>query len=141
MGLRYSIGIAFLTGILNLIPYIGPFIGYILGISLSLVIKYACASAFGLAVSFPVFLVVIMGVLLFTQIIDIYIFQPVIYSTSVKVHPLEIFIVFLVAGELGGIIGMLVAIPAYTVVREIAKQFFPDSRFVKLISPASPGRK
>ena len=57
-------------------------------------------------------------------LIDNYLFQPFIYSNSVKVHPLEIFIVFLFAGQISGMFGMLVAIPFYTVVRTIAREFF-----------------
>ena len=62
--------------------------------------------------------------MLTAQLIDNFIYQPVIYSTSIKAHPLEIFIVLLMAGHIGGVVGMLVAIPSYTVLRVIALRFF-----------------
>jgi len=134
MGFKYSIGIAFLTGILNVIPYVGPLIGGAIGVTLSLIIKYICATSFGLAVGFPAFIAVLIGCFVFTQMIDNYLFQPFIYSNSVKAHPLEIFIVLLLAGQIGGILGMLAAIPTYTVCRVIAKQFFSDVKAVRVLT-------
>ena len=66
-------------------------------------------------------------------------YQPLIYSTSIKASPLEIFIVILLAGHIGGVVGMLVAIPAYTVVRVIASRFFPDLKLVKRLIPDPAG--
>lgn len=134
MGFQYSIGIAFMTGLLNIVPYLGPLIGGIIGVLLSLTIKYACATSFGLAVSFPVFLAVLVAIFVFTQLVDNYFFQPFIYSNSVKAHPLEIFIVLLMAGHIGGIAGMLAAIPAYTVARVIARHFFSDVKAIGLLT-------
>ena len=134
MGLKYSLGIAFMTGMLNIIPYIGPLIGYVLGVSLSLVIKYACVTSYGIGVGLLPFILIVLGILLFTQLIDNYVFQPLIFSNSVNVHPLEIFIVFLMAGRIGGIAGMLAAIPAYTVLREIAKQFLGNVKAVRMLT-------
>ena len=134
MGLKYSLGIGFMTGLLNIIPYLGPLFGGVLGVALSLVIKYACASALGLDVGFLAFVLVLVGIFVFTQLIDNYVYQPLIYSNSVNVHPLEIFIVFLMAGSLGGMVGMLVAIPAYTVIREIAKEFLSNVKAVRKLT-------
>ena len=137
MGFQYSIGIAFMTGMLNIVPYLGPLIGGSIGVLLSLTIKYACATSFGLAVSFPVFLAVLVAIFVFTQLVDNYFFQPFIYSNSVKAHPLEIFIVLLMAGHIGGIAGMLAAIPAYTVARVIARHFFGDVKAIRLLTGGS----
>lgn len=134
MGFRYSIGIAFMTGILNVIPYLGPLIGGTIGVALSLTIRYVCASSFGLAVSFPAFVAILIGIFVFTQLVDNYLFQPFIYSNSVKAHPLEIFLVLLMAGHIAGVAGMLVAIPSYTVIRVIAKQFFGNVKPVKALT-------
>ncbi len=131
MGFHYSIGIAFMTGILNIVPYIGPLLGGVIGVTLSLIIKYVCATSFGLAVGLLPFILILAAIFTFTQLIDNYVYQPVIYSNSVKVHPLEIFIVFLIAGQIGGMAGMLAAIPAYTVIRVIAKQFLSNVKAVR----------
>lgn len=137
MGFKYSIGIAFMAGVLNIIPYVGPLLGGTIGVTLSLVIKYVCATSYGLSVGFFPFVLVLIGIFVFTQLIDNYVFQPIIYSNSVQVHPLEIFIVFLVAGKIGGMVGMFIAVPAYTVLRVVAKQFFGDNKFVKMLTGGS----
>lgn len=134
MGFKYSIGIAFMTGILNIIPYIGPLMGGVIGVSLSLIIKYVCASSFGLAVGFFPFVLILAGIFTFTQLVDNSVYQPLIYSNSVKVHPLEIFIVFLIAGEIAGMAGMFAAIPTYTVLREIAKEFISNVKAVRMLT-------
>ena len=123
LGFKYSIGIAFITGIFNVIPYVGPMIGGIIGVVLALTVKYVCAASLGAAVSFPVFVAMLVAIFVVTQMIDNYLFQPFIYSNSIKAHPLEIFLVFLAAGQMGGMLGMLVAIPAYTVARVFALKF------------------
>lgn len=138
MGFKYSLGIALMTGVMNIIPYIGPLIGGILGVSLSLVIKYVCTTSFGLAVGFLPFILILAAIFMFTQLIDNYVYQPLIYSNSVKVHPLEIFVVFLIAGQIGGMAGMFAAIPAYTVLRVIAKQFLGDVKVVKKLTSVNP---
>ena len=137
MGFKYSIGIAFMTGILNIVPYIGPLIGGAIGVTLSLIIKYVCATSYGLATGFLPFLIILIGIFVFTQLIDNYVYQPLIYSNSVKVHPLEIFIVFLIAGQIGGMTGMLAAIPAYTVIRVTARQFLGNLKFVRELTSNS----
>lgn len=134
MGFGYSLGIAFLTGMLNIIPYLGPLFGCILGVSLSVTIKFVCATSFGLNVGFAHFVAILLGIFMFAQLVDNYVFQPVIYSNSVKAHPLEIFIVLLIAGHIGGIIGMLIAIPTYTVARVVAKEFFGDHKMIRLLT-------
>ena len=134
MGFKYSLGIAFMTGILNIIPFIGPMIGGVLGVGLSLVIRYACVTPFGLSIGLLPFILVLAAIFVLTQMIDNYVYQPLIYSNSVNLHPLEIFIVFLVAGEIGGMAGMFAAIPAYTVLREIAGQFFGDVKAIRMLT-------
>ena len=131
LGFKYSIGIAFITGIFNVIPYVGPMIGGIIGVVLALTVKYVCAASLGAAVSFPVFGAMLVAIFVVTQMIDNYLFQPFIYSNSIKAHPLEIFLVFLAAGQMGGMLGMLVAIPAYTVARVFALKFLGNFKPVR----------
>lgn len=141
MGFRYSIGIAFLTGLFNVLPYIGPLLGGVLGLVLSLTIKYVCATSLGIAVGLPAFIAIIIGIFWFTQLVDNYVYQPLIYSSSVKAHPLEIFIVILAAGSVFGILGMLVAIPGYTVARVIAIKFFGDVKAIRMLSHTVKNKK
>lgn len=129
IGVNYAIGIAFIAGILNIIPYVGPLIGEIIGVVLCLVIKYG--TGIGLDVNIWIFALIVLAVMLAAQMIDVFIYQPLIYSTSIKATPLEIFIVLLIAGHIGGIFGMFVAIPAYTVIRVIAVSFFPHLKPIR----------
>lgn len=134
LGFNASIGIAFICGVLNIIPYVGPLLGGIIGTILAIVMKYCCALPVGLDVSFWVFIIILVAIFWFAQIIDGLIYQPVIYSNSIKADALEIFIVLIMAGYVGGIIGMLVAIPCYTVIRVIAARFFQNVKFIRKLT-------
>ena len=116
-----------------MIPYVGPLMGEVIGVVLGVVIKFSTGT--GLDVHIWVFALVILAIMLAVQFIDNFIYQPVIYSTSIKAHPLEIFIVLLMAGHIGGTIGMLVAIPAYTVVRVVALRFFYRFKPIQRLIP------
>jgi predicted PurR-regulated permease PerM len=135
LGFNASIGIAVLTGILNVIPYVGPFMGIILGTTLSILLKYTSISPIGLDVNFWVFTAIIIAILYFTQLIDNFVYQPLIYSTSIKSKPLEIFIVLLIVGHIGGPLSLIIAIPCYTVVRVIAFRFFGNIKAIKRLIP------
>ena len=135
MGFTASFGIAFLTGLLNTIPYVGPLTGGVLGTILALIMKYAGAAPIGLDVSLGVFIVILVAIFCVTQLVDNFLFQPIIYSSSIKAHPLEIFIVLLMAGHLAGALGMIVAIPCYTVVRVFAGRFLRNVKFIRMLIP------
>ena len=124
IGLYPALGIAFMTGLLNVIPYVGPWIGAGIGTILGLVLKFSGAAAAGVYPNFWVIALTLIAIFAVTQMVDNFLFQPLIYSKSIKSSPLEIFIVLLMAGHVGGIVGMLVAIPSYTVIRVIAARFF-----------------
>lgn len=136
LGFNAAIGIAFLTGILNIIPYVGPLLGGALGTVLGLVIKYSSAVPVGLDVNFWIFTAILIAIFCFTQLIDNMLYQPVIYSTSIKAKPLEIFIVLLIVGHIGGPLGMIVAIPCYTVVRVVAFRFFRHIKAIRRLIPS-----
>ena len=137
LGFSNALGIAFIAGILNVIPYVGPLIGEAVGVILAVILKYG--TGVGLGVNIWVFALIVLAIMLTTQLVDNFVYQPLIYSTSIKASPLEIFIVILLAGHIGGVVGMLVAIPAYTVVRVIASRFFPDLKLVKRLIPDPAG--
>ncbi len=129
----YAIGIAFIAGMLNVIPYVGPIFGAGIGVVFGIVLKLGTGA--GLAVNIWLFALIILAIMLSAQLIDNLIYQPLIYSTSIKAHPLEIFIVLLMAGHIGGTVGMLVAIPAYTVVRVVAIRFFYRYKIIQRLVP------
>lgn len=129
----YALGIAFLAGLLNVIPYVGPLMGEVIGVVFGVLLKFSTGA--GLDVNIWVFALIVLAIMFAAQLIDNFIYQPVIYSTSIKAHPLEIFIVLLMAGHIGGTVGMLVAIPAYTVVRVIAIRFFYRFKAIQRLVP------
>ena len=134
IGFNAAIGIAFITGILNIIPYVGPLVGTVIGTILATVLKFSAA---GLTIHFWGFVLVLLALFMVTQLVDNFPFQPLIYSTSIKASPLEIFIVLLIAGNTAGVLGMLVAIPAYTVIRVVAGHFFGDIKAIRRLIPDS----
>ena len=133
IGVGYALGIAFMAGLLNIIPYVGPLVGEVMGVLLCLVLKYGA----GVGLDMPVlaFMIIVLAIMLFAQFIDNMVLQPVIYSTSIMASPLEIFIVLLMAGHIGGTVGLIVGVPAYTVVRVIAARFFAENKIVKRLMP------
>ncbi len=114
----------FIVGILNVIPYVGPIISGGICIIVGVLSPLAGYTAFETAA-------VVLGMILLIQGVDNFVLQPYLYSKRVKSHPLEIFIVILVAGSIGGVFGMLLAIPAYTVIRVFAKEFLNNYRIVQ----------
>lgn len=123
VGVENALLIAVFTGIVNLVPYLGPWIGASFGIFI--VVANNLDASFAEVIQPKVLGLLIVFVS--TQMIDNYIFQPTIFSNSINAHPLEIFIVILVAGSLGGVVGMIVAIPVYSFLRivfqEMNKEF------------------
>lgn len=122
--------IAFLCACLNIIPYIGPFIGLLLVGLLTMLSNIGHDFQTEIL---PTTLYVMIGFLI-TQLIDNIISQPIIFSKSVNSHPIEIFLVILSAGYLFGIMGMIVAIPLYTILKVIGKEFLPENKVIKLLT-------
>lgn len=127
---QMSVVLAFLSGILNVIPYIGPLTAGAFGTIMGIISFYSTGTDPNLALE----TIKLIGVFTATHLIDVFIFQPYIYSNSVKAHPLEIFLVILIAGNVAGIVGMLIAIPTYTVLRVIAKEFFSKFKLVQKLT-------
>ena len=119
--------IGLLMGVMNVVPYAGPLIGGVVSVFVGIVSPIE-----GMSVGHTAF--VIAGSLLILKGMDDFILQPTLYSERVKAHPLEIFLVILIAGSLAGILGMLLAIPSYTVLRVFAKEFFSQFRLVRKLT-------
>jgi predicted PurR-regulated permease PerM len=122
--------IAFLCAVLNIVPYIGPLIASVLAAVLTMLSNLG--SDFQTEI-LPTTIYVLIGFWL-VQVIDNNFSQPIIFSKSVSSHPLEIFLVTLIAGFLSGILGMVVAVPLYTILKVIGKEFFPENNIIKLLT-------
>jgi predicted PurR-regulated permease PerM len=75
------------------------------------------------------------------QLFDNLLVQPYIFSKSVKAHPIEIFLVIVIGSKLGGILGMVVAIPFYTAIRVIASIFLSEFKVVQYFAEQLEIRK
>jgi len=129
-GIKNAIVIAFLCALLNLIPYIGPLIGGFL--MLILTMSSNLGESFS-DVILPKTIYVMIG-FVFGQFVDNFFSQPFIFSKSVKSHPLEIFLIIIIAGLLFGVVGMIVAIPNYTALKVILKEFLSENKIVKQLT-------
>lgn len=129
-GIENAVVIAFICALLNLIPYLGPLISFFLMMILTMVSNIG-EDFSGYVV--PTTIYVMTGFII-GQLVDNFFSQPFIFSNSVKSHPLEIFLVILIAGYLFGPFGMVFCIPAYTTIKVVLKQFYPDNPFVQLLT-------
>ena len=129
-GIKNAIVIAFLCALLNLIPYVGPLIGGFLMLILTMSSNLGASFS---DVILPKTIYVMIG-FVFGQLVDNFFSQPFIFSKSVKSHPLEIFLVIVIAGLLFGVIGMIVAIPTYTALKVILKEFLSENKIVKQLT-------
>lgn len=130
IGFSHAVIVGVFAGLLNVVPYIGPWIAASFGIIV--VIANHLKDNFN-SVTLPLIFLLIV-VIIIVQVIDNVLFQPVIYSSSVRAHPLEIFIVILMAGTFAGILGMILAIPVYSVLRVIAREFLSEFEVIRKLS-------
>ena len=130
LGIKNALLIGFFAALINVIPYVGPIIGAAFGI---FVVLTSNLEANFYNETFPLMMKVV-GVFAIMQMLDNFILQPFIFSNSVRAHPLEIFIVILMGATLNGVLGMVLAIPTYTVLRVLASVFFSEFKIVKSIT-------
>jgi predicted PurR-regulated permease PerM len=125
-----------ILGILNVIPYVGPWLGLFIAIIMG-VASHISQDFSTVVVPLIYYMIIVEAI---THLIDNVVFQPTIFSNSVKAHPLEIFVVVLASGFAAGIPGMILGIPAYTVLRVFAREFFYGFKAVqKITSSLSDG--
>ncbi len=129
-GIENAIVIAFLCALLNLIPYVGPLIGGVLMIMLSMTSNLGADFS---TVILPKTAYILIGFIV-GQLVDNFVSQPQIFSKSVKSHPLEIFLVIIIGGLLFGVTGMIIAIPGYTAIKVILKEFLAENKIVKSLT-------
>ncbi len=129
-GIENAVVIAFLCALLNLIPYVGPLIGGFIMLFLSM--SSNLGQDFQTEI-LPTTVYVLIGYII-AQLIDNFLSQPLIFSNSVKSHPLEIFLVIMIGGVLFGVTGMIVAVPTYTAIKVILKAFLSENKIVKSLT-------
>ncbi|MBL7825033.1 MAG: AI-2E family transporter [Saprospiraceae bacterium] len=129
MGIPNALLIGAFGGIFNVVPYVGPILGMVFGVFITL------SSHLDLEFALLAPLLIKVAVTFFSvQMIDNNLVGPMIMSKSVQAHPLEIFIVTLAAAKIGGVVGMVIGIPVYTVLRVIAREFFSNFKLVQRLT-------
>lgn len=127
---RQALVMGLILGIVNVIPYVGPWLGLFIAIIMG-VASHMNQDFTTVVLPLVWYMIIVEAI---THAIDNVVFQPVIFSSSVKAHPLEIFIVVLAAGFAAGVPGMILGIPAYTVLRVFAREFFNNFKAVQRIT-------
>ena len=130
MSFSNSLVIGIFSGIINVVPFVGPIIGTTFSVLFTIVISFNAPLPYALGYEILFVTIIYLAV----QLIDNFLFQPYIYSKSVKAHPLEVFLVILMAGSVAGIPGMILGIPVYTALRVIANEFFSRFKVVREIT-------
>ena len=131
-GVENAIIIALLCAIFNIVPYVGPLIASVVAGLLIMTSGIGSGADFA-SETLPTAIYVLIGMSL-VQVIDNNFSSPLIFSKSTNSHPLEIFLVILIAGILFGITGMIIAVPFYTSLKVIGKEFLPDNKFIKALT-------
>jgi predicted PurR-regulated permease PerM len=134
VGLNFSTAIllGFISGILNVVPYVGPLISAV--ISIVVTMANIGVGVIPADIGYSGIFLKVLGVFIAMKLLDDTLFQPYIFANSIKAHPLEIFLLILIAGSFAGIVGMLIAITTYTVLRVFAKDFFNRFRVVQKLT-------
>jgi predicted PurR-regulated permease PerM len=124
LGVPFATPLAILFGFFDLIPLVGATLG---GILVGIVVAF---------VSFPVGLVVWVGVLILYQQVENNLVQPFVYGRAVQLHPLIVIIAILIGSALLGVLGALLAIPAAAAVQAVVRDFWRFSRGDRGTTPA-----
>ena len=131
-GVDNALIIALLCAIFNIVPYVGPIIATFVAGILIMISSIGTGADFA-SETLPTTIYVLIGMFA-VQLIDNNISSPLIFSKSTNSHPLEIFLVILIAGILFGITGMIIAVPFYTSLKVIGKEFLPENKIIKALT-------
>ena len=118
--------IGLIMGVMNVVPYAGPVIGASISVLLSMLAPIDGNILYTVAV--------LLSTIIVVKVVDDFVIQPTLYSERVQAHPLEVFLVILVAGYIGGVWGMLLAIPLYTILRVFAREFLSEYSIVQKLT-------
>lgn len=124
---EYALTIALFAAVANLIPYAGPILGAVFGIVVGI-----STSTFASDAEYTYFLFKILSAFAVVQLTDNVVLQPMIFSKSVKAHPLEIFVIIFAGAKIAGIVGMIFAIPVYTIFRVSVMEFYEGYRAYRI---------
>ncbi|MDQ0339547.1 putative PurR-regulated permease PerM [Caldalkalibacillus uzonensis] len=106
IGLPYALFLGTVAGVTNIIPYFGPIIGTVL-------------SSFVALVTDPSLIGWVIGVNIVIQILEGNVINPYVVGKRLHIHPMFIILSLLVGAEVGGMIGLLLAVPVFVIMKVI----------------------
>lgn len=118
VGMPYAFLLGVLAGITNIIPYLGPYIGLLPALILAIFIS-------------PKMLFTVIVICVIVQQVDGNLIYPNVIGKSLDIHPLTIIVLLLVAGNIAGLMGMILGIPTYAVLKVVIKYFVDIYRLEK----------
>ncbi|MEM9389373.1 MAG: AI-2E family transporter [Bacteroidota bacterium] len=124
VGVKYALTVALFAAVANLIPYLGPILGALFGI----IVGVSTGLELESTRDYLFLIVKVVSVFSIVQLVDNVVLQPLIFSKSVKAHPLEIFIIIFAGASLAGVVGMIAAIPVYTIARVFVSELYHGYR-------------
>lgn len=116
MKIDYALLLAIVMGLTNIIPYFGPIIGSIPAIMIALTISTKKV----------VFVIITVFVI---QLIESNLLSPFIVGKSINIHPIAIIFALLIGGQLAGVVGMIIAVPLLTILKEVFTYFLAFKRY------------
>jgi putative permease len=115
IGFPYPFILGFVAGVTNILPYIGPIIGFIPALCIALLSKDPQASLWGMVIVFSI-----------ANLIDMVLVFPLLVSKIVNLHPIVVVVSIIVGSQIGGIIGMIVIIPFIAFFKLLFKEIYKD---------------
>lgn len=114
VGIDYAVVIGLIAGICNMIPYVGPLVGTIL------------AAVMGLLSGRPIKVIYAVIAMLIVQQVDNNLLAPKIVGNSVGLHAVFTMMAILVGGNIGGLLGMLLAVPIAASIRVLFNKWYEE---------------
>lgn len=108
LGVPYALFFASLAGIMDIVPYVGPWIGVAPAFVLAWLISPQTALILAIAI-------------IIIQLLESYVVYPGVMGKNLHIHPVTIIFLLMFAGAIGGIAGMIVAMPLYSVIKSVLK--------------------
>ncbi len=137
LGVRYAIAIAILAGLARFVPYVGPLITYVV---MALVTLFQGGNYFGLQPFYYTLMIIVLSIIM-DQIYDNLV-SPRIMGRSLGVHPAAVLVVAIIAANLIGLIGLVLAAPVLAtfllVGRYMARKMFDRDPWVGLGEQIEP---
>ncbi|GAK47175.1 transporter [Secundilactobacillus oryzae JCM 18671] len=111
IGLKFALLLAISAGVLNLVPYLGSFLALVPAIVVGAFVS-------------PLMLVKVLIVFVIEQTLEGRFVSPLVLGNTLKIHPVTIIVILLAAGKLFGVLGVILGIPGYAVLRVFVTQIF-----------------